>query len=96
MRRAKKKFRISMKARADAGSCAAQGEKKIQSLERQFVARSDSAFATAWRQAQASGQVVVISEQGAIYEIHPDGQRKLMKLIAPPTPVKPGLKVTIR
>jgi len=71
-------------------------ENKIKRLEKWFIARSGSAFETARKQSQASGHSVVISDQGAIYEIFPDGNRRLLKQIEPPTRVRPGQKVIIR
>lgn len=73
-----------------------RAKKKIRKLEKSFLARSGSAFAAAYKQSLASGQSVVISDQGSLYQISPDGSRKLLKQIQPPTPVRRGLKVTIR
>jgi len=72
-------------------SCA----REMAKLERQFVARSSSAFVAAWRNMQASGQSTVISEGGALYRVRPDGGRKLIEQIEPPTKVKRGQKVKI-
>jgi len=71
-------------------------EKNIRDLENQFPATSCEAFAAARRQALAAGQSVLQSDQGVIYEIFPDGTRKPLKNIEPPTPVVPGRKINIR
>ena len=71
-------------------------DNNIELLESQFPAVSGSAFAAAREQILASGQSVLQSEQGFIYEVFPDGKRVLVKKIAPPTPDVPGRKITIR
>jgi len=71
-------------------------DQDIQNLENKFPALSGSAFAAAREQVRASGQSVLQSEQGVIYEIFPDGTRQFVKHIDPPITVKPGLKITIR
>lgn len=71
-------------------------ENHIEKLENQFPAASGPAFAAAREHALASGQSVMQSEGGAIYEIFPDGRRKLVKRIEPPIPDVCGRKVTIR
>jgi hypothetical protein len=71
-------------------------DQDIQNLESQFPAASGSAFAAAREQALASGQSVLQSKQGVIYEVFPDGTRKRVKDIEPPTPVMPGRKITIQ
>jgi hypothetical protein len=71
-------------------------DQDIQNLESQFPAASGSAFAAAREQAFASGQSVLQSKQGVIYEVFPDGTRKRVKDIDPPTPVMPGRKITIQ
>jgi hypothetical protein len=57
---------------------------------------SGSAFAAARAQVLASGQSVLQSEQGFIYEVFPDGRRVRVKQTEPPTPVQAGRKITIR
>jgi hypothetical protein len=70
-------------------------ENNIEKLETQFPATSGSAFAAARERALASGQSVLQSEQGCIYEVHPDGTRVLVKKIEPPISVVSGRKITI-
>jgi hypothetical protein len=71
-------------------------EKNIRELERRFPLLSGTAFSAARQQAFASGQSVLQSDQGVIYEVFPDGSRKRLKEIDPPTPVIAGSKMTIR
>ena len=74
----------------------ADQENNIEILEMQFPAVSGSAFAAARAQVLASGQSVLQSDHGVIYEVFPDGTRKRLKEIEPPTPVVSGSKITIR
>lgn len=74
----------------------ADQEDDILQLESQFPAVSGSAFAAARERVLASGQTVLESENGFIYEVFPDGRRVLVKQIEAPTPVAPGSKITIR
>jgi hypothetical protein len=71
-------------------------EKNIRELESQFPMLSGVTFATARKQALASGQSVWQSDRGVIYEVFPDGTRRRVKEIEPPMPVVPGSKITIR
>jgi hypothetical protein len=70
-------------------------EKRIERLESQFPAVSGSAFAAARQRVLASGQSVLQSEQGCIYEVDPDGGRVIVKTIDPPTLVVSGSKIAI-
>ena len=60
-------------------------DQDIQKLENQFPAVSGSAFAAAREQVLASGQSVLQSQDGVIYEVFPDGRRVEVKKIEPPT-----------
>jgi hypothetical protein len=71
-------------------------EDNIEALENQFPAVSGLAFAAARQQALASGNSVLQSEQGHIYEVFPDGRRLLVKSIEPPIANVPGRIITIR
>jgi hypothetical protein len=71
-------------------------DRDIQKLESQFPAVSASAFAEAREQVLASGQSVLQSEEGAIYEVFPDGNRRLVKKIEPPVQLVSGQIFTIR
>ena len=68
----------------------------IEILESEFPAASGSAFVAAREIVLASGQSVLQSEHGYIYEVFPDGRRLRVKKIEPPTPVTSGTKFTIR
>jgi hypothetical protein len=68
----------------------------IEKLEAQFPAVSGSAFAAAREQVLASGQSVLQSEDGCIYEVFPEGRRVPVKQIEPPTPAVSGRKINIR
>lgn len=65
-------------------------------MESQFPAASGSAFVAARDLVLKSGQSVLQSENGVIYEIFPDGRRVPVKQIEPPTPDIYGRKITIR
>jgi hypothetical protein len=73
----------------------ADQEKDIVTLENQFPPASGSAFAAARQHVLASGQSVLQSEDGSIYEVFPDGTKRLVKRIEPPMPVVRGRKITI-
>lgn len=71
-------------------------DQDIQKLESQFPAVSGSAFAAARAQVLASGQSVLQSQDGMIYEVFPDGRRVPVKKIKPPTQSVSGKIYTIR
>ena len=71
-------------------------DQDIQKLESQFPAVSGSAFAAACAQVLASGQSVLESKDGVIYEVFPDGHRVPVKRIEPPTQVVAGSIFTVR
>jgi len=68
----------------------------IEKLESQFPAISSSAFAAAREQVLESGQSVLQSQDGFIYEVFPDGRRMVVKKIEPPTLMMSGTVFTIR
>jgi len=71
-------------------------DQRIEQLESSFPAASGVIFSKAYDLAIEAGFSVVISDNGAIYEVFPDGHRTLLKTIAPPSPAQPGQKVTLR
>ena len=71
-------------------------EQIITELEMTFPALSGIAFTTARNETLASGQSVLQSANGVIYEVFPDGRRVERKRIEPPTPIATGTKVVIR
>jgi hypothetical protein len=71
-------------------------EPEITELETQFPAMSGAAFTAAREETLASGQSVLESENGVIYEVFPDGTRIERKRIEPPTCIPAGTKFLIR
>ena len=71
-------------------------EQNIRELENRFPALSGVAFTAASERTLAAGQSVLQTADGVLYEISPDGTRRRVKEIEPPTPVIPGSKITIR
>lgn len=71
-------------------------ENELERLEREFPPVSGQAFAAARERMLVSGQSVLQSENGCIYEVFPDGRKVFVKQIESPTPVTPGTKFTIR
>ena len=74
----------------------AMSDQDIQQLESQFPAVSGQAFAAAREQVLASGQSVLQSQDGVIYEIFPDGHMVAVKKIEPPTRFVSGTIFTLR
>lgn len=71
-------------------------DQRIEQLESSFPAASGVAFANAYNLAIKAGLSVVVSENGAIYEVFPDGRRTLVKTVTPPSPAQPGRKLTLQ
>ena len=71
-------------------------ESEIQQLESQFPPVSGAAFAAAREKVLASGQSVLQSEDGFLYEVFPDGRKVRLKQIEPPTAVTPGRSFSIQ
>ncbi len=71
-------------------------EKDIQQLENQFPLVSGSAFVAARQEALENGLSVLQSENGVIYEVFPDGHRREVKRVEPPSRVVPGRIFTIQ
>lgn len=74
----------------------ADQENDILKLESEFPALSGQAFAAARARVLASGQSVLQSSGGVIYEVFPDGRKVAVKEIELPTVVEPGRKLRIR
>jgi hypothetical protein len=74
----------------------ADQENNIEILESQFPAAAGPAFAAAREFVLKSGLSVLESDNGVIYEVFPDGSRRWVKEIEPPTPVVSGRNFTIR
>jgi len=71
-------------------------DKAIDYLEEHIPELAESAMKHAYWQALASGSSVLEHENGVIYEVFPDGSRKLVKTIPLPTPVKFGEKKQLK
>jgi len=71
-------------------------DQDIQQLEDQFPAVSGSAFAAARQRVLASGQSVLQSQGGTIYEVFPDGHRVAVKQVEPPSYFVSGSVFTLR
>jgi hypothetical protein len=67
-------------------------EKTLRYLESHIPEMAASAVTQAFWQALASGNSVLESRDGAIYETSPDGSQKKVKSIAAPTTVTRGEK----
>lgn len=71
-------------------------ENEIDEMERRFPDVARVAFAEAYRRTLAAGHRVLVSDNGFIYEVFPDGTRKMVKAIQPPAMVVKGSKLTIQ
>jgi hypothetical protein len=71
-------------------------EQVIDFLEEHIPELVEAAVTQAYWQTLASGLSVLESENGVIYEVFPDGSRKFVKTIDPPTPVVKGEKRVLR
>jgi len=67
-------------------------EKTLSYLESHIPEMAASAVTQAYWQALASGNTVLESQNGSLYEVSPDGSRKKLKNIAAPTTVVRGEK----
>lgn len=71
-------------------------EKAMRFLEEHIPELVGAAITQAYWEALATGSSVTQCENGIIYEVFPDGTRKIIKKIPPPLPVKLGQKVLIK
>lgn len=62
----------------------------IESREHHLPLAAGIAFAAAAQRVLASGQSVLQSHDGGIFEIFPNGERRFVKPIEPPIQVIPG------
>ncbi len=65
-------------------------EGSMRFLEEHIPELAQSAAAQAYWQTLASGNSVLQSENGVIYEVFPDSTRTIVKKITPPTSVSVG------
>lgn len=71
-------------------------EEAMRFLEEHIPELADAAFKQAYWAALASGSSVLISENGSLMEVFPDGKRKFIKRLPPSTPVTRGQRFKIR
>lgn len=71
-------------------------EKAIDYLEEHIPELAEVAFKQAYWAALASGSSVLVSENGGLIEVFPDGRRKFIKKLPSWTPVKRGQKLEIK
>jgi hypothetical protein len=67
-------------------------DQDIEFLEEHIPELAEAAVTQAYWQTLASGNSVLESENGVIYEVFPDGTRKVVKTGEPPVPVEKGAK----
>jgi hypothetical protein len=71
-------------------------DEEIDDLERRIPEWAEVAFAQAYRRTLAAGHSVLVSDYGIIHEVFPNGTRKVVKRIEPPTLVAKGRKWRIQ
>ena len=71
-------------------------DKAIDYLEAHIPELAEVAFKQAYWAALASGSSVLVSENGSLVEVFPDGQRKFIKKLPAWIPVTRGQKWEIR
>ena len=71
-------------------------EKELDYLEEHIPELAEAAFKQAYWAALASGSTVLISENGNLVEVFPDGARKVIKPLPPSTPVAIGQKLELQ
>lgn len=74
----------------------ALSEKAMCFLEEHIPELADVAFKQAYWSALASGSSVLISENGNLVEIFPDGKQKIIKRLPPSISVVRGQKLEIQ
>ena len=70
-------------------------EKALDYLEQQIPSLSAAAVDVAYWKALAAGQHVLVSGEGGIYEVSPDGSRTFVKATAEPLNLPLGTRVRI-
>lgn len=71
-------------------------EKAMCFLEQHIPELAEAAFKQAYWAALASGSSVLISENGNLVEVFPDGTQKFIKRLPPPTMVTRGQRLKIQ
>ena len=70
-------------------------EESMRFLEEHIPELADAAVKQAYWQALATGSSVLVSEEGALVEIFPDGTRKVLKQLEPQTAVTVGQRLEL-
>lgn len=70
-------------------------EKEIQNLEEQFPYIAETSVKQAYFNALASGNSVLVVENGELVEIFPSGEKKVIRKIEPHILVKKGTQLKI-
>lgn len=70
-------------------------EETLDYLEQQIPSLSAAAVDVAYWQALATGQAVLVSGDRGLYQVFPDGTRKLVKSLDEPLSVPVGTRVKI-
>ena len=70
-------------------------EESMRFLEEHIPDLADAAVKQAYWQALATGSSVLVSEEGALVEIFPDGTRKVLKQLEPQTAVTLGQRMQL-
>lgn len=70
-------------------------EESMRFLEEHIPDLADAALKQAYWQALATGSSVLVSEEGALVEIFPDGTRKVLKQLEPQTEVILGQRLEL-
>lgn len=70
-------------------------EKEMSFLEEHIPELASVAFKQAYWLALASGSSVLISKNGDLVEVFPDGTHKFIKYLPPSTSVTPGQRIEI-
>ncbi len=69
---------------------------KIDYLEQAIPELASAAVTQAYYASLAAGNDVMVVENGAIYEVSPDGRRTYVKAVEPSVPVEPGARRSFR
>jgi hypothetical protein len=69
---------------------------QIDYLEQHIPELAQAAVTQAYYASLAAGNHVMVVEDGAMYEVSPDGTRTYIKDVEPPTPIEPGTRRVLR
>lgn len=86
----------TVKAFSQLGRKMKLNEKELNYLEEHIPELAEAALKQAYWAALASGSTVLMSENGNLVEVFPDGKRRIIKPLPSPTRVTPGQKLQCR